>query len=68
MTLSDVRKTRRGCEPPNTGLMSDLLWADPHPFPGTRTPKRGVGYSFGPDVTEEFLGRDRNPDIMFKFF
>lgn len=55
VTLSDIRKIKRGCEPPNMGLMSDLLWADPQPFPGKSPSKRGVGYSFGPDITEAFL-------------
>lgn len=55
VTLADIRRIRRGCEPPNAGLMSDLLWADPQPFPGKSPSKRGVGYSFGPDITESFL-------------
>jgi serine/threonine-protein phosphatase 5 len=55
VTLDDIRRIRRGCEPPNVGLMSDLLWADPQPFPGKSPSKRGVGYSFGPDITESFL-------------
>eukprot|EP00579_Thalassiosira_antarctica_P002622 CAMPEP_0201874116 /NCGR_PEP_ID=MMETSP0902-20130614/6461_1 /ASSEMBLY_ACC=CAM_ASM_000551 /TAXON_ID=420261 /ORGANISM="Thalassiosira antarctica, Strain CCMP982" /LENGTH=528 /DNA_ID=CAMNT_0048400909 /DNA_START=36 /DNA_END=1622 /DNA_ORIENTATION=+ len=55
VTLSDIRNIQRGCEPPNSGLMSDLLWADPQPFPGKSPSKRGVGYSFGPDITESFL-------------
>lgn len=55
ITLDDIRRIPRGCEPPNVGLMSDLLWADPQPFPGKSPSKRGVGYSFGPDITESFL-------------
>lgn len=55
VTLADIKKIKRGCEPPNEGLMSDLLWADPQPFPGKSPSKRGVGYSFGPDITESFL-------------
>jgi len=55
ITLSDIRKIKRGCEPPASGLMSDLLWADPQPFPGKSPSKRGVGFSFGPDITESFL-------------
>eukprot|EP00565_Helicotheca_tamesis_P001480 CAMPEP_0185735170 /NCGR_PEP_ID=MMETSP1171-20130828/24497_1 /TAXON_ID=374046 /ORGANISM="Helicotheca tamensis, Strain CCMP826" /LENGTH=581 /DNA_ID=CAMNT_0028405371 /DNA_START=56 /DNA_END=1801 /DNA_ORIENTATION=+ len=55
VTLDDVRKIKRGCEPPESGLMSDLLWSDPQPFPGKSPSKRGVGYSFGPDITEAFL-------------
>jgi hypothetical protein len=35
--------------------MSDLMWSDPQPFPGREPSKRGVGMSFGPDVTERFL-------------
>ncbi|KAL7551640.1 hypothetical protein ACHAWF_014822 [Thalassiosira exigua] len=58
VTLADVRKIKRGCEPPPSGLMSDLLWADPQPFPGKSPSKRGVGFSFGPDITESFLKRN----------
>jgi len=55
VTLDDIRNIKRGCEPPESGLMSDLLWSDPQPFPGKAPSKRGVGYSFGPDITEAFL-------------
>jgi len=58
VTLDDIRNVRRGCEPPESGLMSDLLWSDPQPFPGKAPSKRGVGYSFGPDITEAFLGHN----------
>ena len=34
VTLDDIRKIKRGGEPPEAGLMSDLLWSDPQPFPG----------------------------------
>uniref|UniRef100_A0A7S0CDE3 Serine/threonine-protein phosphatase n=1 Tax=Proboscia inermis TaxID=420281 RepID=A0A7S0CDE3_9STRA len=56
--LEDVNKIKRGCEPPESGLMSDLLWSDPQPFPGKSPSKRGVGFAFGPDITEEFLSRN----------
>ena len=55
VTLEDVRKIKRGMEPPESGLMSDLLWSDPQPFPGKSPSKRGVGFSFGPDITARFL-------------
>lgn len=58
VTLDDVRRVPRGMEPPESGLMSDLLWSDPQPAPGRAPSKRGVGYSFGPDVTESFLDRN----------
>ena len=56
VTLADVEKIPRFCEPPETGgLMSDLLWSDPQPFQGRGPSKRGVGQSFGPDITAAFL-------------
>jgi len=56
--LDDIRKIRRGSEPPETSLMSDLLWSDPQPFPGKSPSKRGVGFAFGPDITQNFLDRN----------
>ena len=55
VTLDDLRKVDRNREPPDSGLMSDALWADPQPFPGRGPSKRGVGLTFGPDVTAKFL-------------
>jgi len=56
--LDDIRRIKRGIEPPETSLMSDLLWSDPQPFPGKSPSKRGVGFAFGPDITEHFLERN----------
>jgi len=56
--LSDIAKVKRGMEPPEAGLMSDLLWSDPQPFPGKSPSKRGVGFAFGPDITHAFLDRN----------
>ena len=58
VTLDDIRKIKRGMEPPESGLMSDLLWSDPQPFKGKSPSKRGVGFSFGPDITAAFLERN----------
>lgn len=55
VTIADINKLNRFREPPESGLMCDLLWADPHPMKGRAPSKRGVGLSFGPDVTDEFL-------------
>jgi len=55
VTLDDIRKLNRNMEPPDSGIMSELLWSDPQPFPGRAPSKRGVGVAFGPDVTERFL-------------
>jgi serine/threonine-protein phosphatase 5 len=56
--LDEIRKVKRGMEPPDSGLMSDLLWSDPQPFNGKSPSKRGVGFSFGPDITKAFLERN----------
>lgn len=39
----------------SSGLMCELLWSDPQPNPGRGPSKRGVGLSFGGDVTKRFL-------------
>mmetsp|Transcript_14782 Transcript_14782/g.55931 ORF Transcript_14782/g.55931 Transcript_14782/m.55931 type:complete len:509 (+) Transcript_14782:130-1656(+) len=53
--LADIDALDRFREIPEGGLMSDLLWSDPQPLPGYAASKRGVGKSFGPDVTASFL-------------
>lgn len=54
VTLDEISKINRFCEPPDQGLMSDMLWADPIAVRGRHPSKRGVGLSFGPDITEAF--------------
>lgn len=53
--LDDIRKVNRDCEPPDEGLMTEMLWSDPQPGRGRMPSKRGVGVAFGQDVTENFL-------------
>jgi len=55
VTLDDLRKIDRFREPPDEGLMSEAMWSDPQPTNGRMPSKRGVGLSFGPDVTANFL-------------
>jgi len=55
VTLDDINSIQRNREPPESGLMSDLLWSDPQPAPGKSPSRRGVGFSFGPDITANFL-------------
>lgn len=55
VTLNDIREINRNRQPPEEGLMCDLLWSDPQPQPGKAPSKRGVGVQFGPDITQNFL-------------
>jgi len=55
VTLDDIRNVDRFREPPDEGIMCDIMWADPQPQPGRSPSKRGVGLSFGPDITKRFL-------------
>ena len=53
--LEEIERIDRNREPPDSGLMSDLMWSDPQPFAGRTPSKRGVGMAFGPDITRAFL-------------
>lgn len=55
VTLDDLRKIDRFREPPDDGIMCEMLWSDPGPTAGRVPSKRGVGVAFGPDVTRRFL-------------
>ncbi|KAL0311475.1 UNVERIFIED_CONTAM: Serine/threonine-protein phosphatase 5 [Sesamum angustifolium] len=45
--------------------MCELLWSDPQPQLGRGPSKRGVGLSFGADVTKRFL-QDNNLDLVVR--
>jgi len=53
--LDDIRAVDRCRQPPEEGIMCELLWSDPQPMYGRSPSKRGVGCQFGPDVTRRFL-------------
>lgn len=55
VTIADINKLNRVREPPESGLMCDLMWSDPQAPVGRAPSKRGIGLSFGPDVTDNFL-------------
>jgi len=55
VTLKDIKAVDRIREPPDEGIMCELLWSDPHPQNGRHPSKRGVGCGFGPDVAHKFL-------------
>ncbi|KAL1957669.1 hypothetical protein VTO42DRAFT_5646 [Malbranchea cinnamomea] len=60
ITLDDIRKLNRHNQkqPGQSGLMMEMLWTDPQPFPGRGPSKRGVGMQFGPDVTKRFCEKN----------
>ena len=60
VTLDDIRKLdrHRQRQPGQSGLMMEMLWADPQPEPGRGPSKRGVGMMFGPDVTKRFCEKN----------
>lgn len=59
VTIDDIRKVDRNRQPPESGIMCDLLWSDPQPQLGRSPSKRGVGVQFGPDVTRAFLAKNK---------
>ena len=46
ITLDDIRSTNRNRQPPDEGIMCELLWSDPMYSPGRAPSKRGVGSKF----------------------
>ncbi|EDS32813.1 serine/threonine-protein phosphatase 5 [Culex quinquefasciatus] len=59
VALDDLRTIDRNRQPPEEGLMCELLWSDPQPQNGRSPSKRGVGIQFGPDVTKAFLEHNK---------
>lgn len=55
-SLSEINKIVRPTDVPDTGLICDLLWADPEKdIAGWAENDRGVSFVFGPDVVTSFL-------------
>lgn len=54
VTIADINALNRRVEP-DSGIMAEMLWSDPQEEKGWGASKRGIGVSFGPDVTERFL-------------
>jgi serine/threonine-protein phosphatase 5 len=58
VTLNDIEAIDRVKEPPDSGIMCDILWADPIKTNGRHPSKRGVGLCFGPDIAHRFLNEN----------
>ncbi|KAK9103762.1 hypothetical protein Sjap_021016 [Stephania japonica] len=55
-SLDQIRNIPRPTDVPDTGILCDLLWADPsRDVRGWGMNERGVSYTFGPDKVSEFL-------------
>lgn len=46
VTLDDIRSTDRNRQPPEDGIMCELLWSDPQPMKGRSPSKRGENKIF----------------------
>jgi serine/threonine-protein phosphatase 5 len=67
--LNDIKKVDRFIEPPEKGIMCDILWADPTPQNGRSLSKRGVSMGFGPDVCHKFLDENKlGTNTIIKIF
>lgn len=62
-SLEDLRQLQRPTEVPDQGLLCDVLWSDPDALPGWQEIPKGVSYTYGPDIVEQFL-RENELDFM----
>lgn len=53
VTIEDLRKVERNRQPPEEGIMCELLWSDPQNQNGRAPSKRGVGCQFGNIIYSE---------------
>jgi len=58
VTLDEIKKINRFCEPPERGLMADLLWSDFVNEDGYHPSKRGVSSAAGPDIASRFCEKN----------
>ena len=52
--LSQVNDLIRPMDVPDTGILCDLLWADPDEINGWGENERGVSFIFGKDIVQKF--------------
>jgi len=59
-SLDSVRNLNRYQDVPHEGPMCDLLWSDPDDSKtGWGISPRGAGYTFGPDISQSFLHKNK---------
>ncbi|KAL7713719.1 Serine/threonine-protein phosphatase [Entamoeba marina] len=64
-TMQDIEKIKRPVYISDSGLLCDLLWADPSNEIGWTDGERGLGKAFGHDVLSTFLERN-NFDVLIR--
>ena len=58
--LQQIENMKRPLEIPERGLIVDLLWSDPSEIhDGWVVSERGTSFTFGPDVVDTFLARNK---------
>ena len=57
-TLDMIRDIDRVIEVPHEGPMCDLLWSDPDDRTGWGISPRGAGYTFGQDISDQFIQKN----------
>lgn len=57
-TLDQIKGIDRIVEVPHEGPMCDLLWSDPDDRAGWGISPRGAGYTFGQDISDQFIQKN----------
>ncbi|SCU83954.1 LAFA_0D07008g1_1 [Lachancea sp. 'fantastica'] len=64
VSLKDYKGIDRFSQPPREGPFMELLWSDPQAGKGLGPSERGLGHSFGPDITADFLAKNKLSKIF----
>ena len=65
-SMEQIRRILRPTDVPDTGLLCDVLWADPDPnIRGWAESDRGVSFTFGADIVEKFNRKHVRPFHYF---
>ena len=62
--LDEIREFERVQEMPGDGPISDLVWSDPDDKEGYNVSMRGAGWLWGPDISTEFLHKNKLKGIL----
>ena len=62
--MEQIRRIVRPTDVPDAGLLCDMVWADPDKeINGWQENDRGVSYTYGPDIVQNFL-RKHDMDLV----